>query len=144
MERAQAIYNLTVCGGRTVKALNSAGICRLLVSAVLIGGICLSGQEPRVGSPDTKSSSSMRSVEGIVSNPKGEPVADAVVLLKDSKTLQVRSFITLKDGSYHFYGLTPDVSYDVRADLGKESSGTKTVSSFNDKKKITLNLKLKS
>lgn len=127
-----------------VKTLRSARICWLLMSVALLGGVCLCAQEPRVGNPDSKSSPSMRSVEGIVTDPKGDPVADAVVLLKDSKTLQVRSFITLKDGSYHFYGLSPDVSYDVRAELGKESSGTKTVSSFNDKKKITLNLKLKS
>jgi Carboxypeptidase regulatory-like domain len=86
----------------------------------------------------------MRSVEGVVTGPDGEPVAGAVVLLKDSKTLQVRSFITLKDGSYHFYGLSRDISYDLRAEHGKESSGSKTVSSFNDHAKIKVNLKLKS
>jgi hypothetical protein len=86
----------------------------------------------------------MRSVEGVVTGPKGEPVAGAVVLLKDLTTLQVRSFITLKDGSYHFYGLSNDVSYELRAKNGKESSGNKTVSSFNDHPKIKVNLKLKS
>jgi hypothetical protein len=86
----------------------------------------------------------MRSVGGVVSGQNNEPIEGAVVLLTDSKTLQVRSFITLKDGSYHFYGLGPDVNYEVRAEHGKQTSGSKTVSSFNERKNITINLKLKS
>ncbi|HEX4227918.1 MAG TPA: carboxypeptidase-like regulatory domain-containing protein [Bryobacteraceae bacterium] len=115
-----------------------------LLSAALLAGICFAKQEPRLGEPSTPGSTTTRSVDGVVTGPNGEPVAGAVVLLKDSKTLQVRSFITLKDGSYHFYGLSKDISYDLRAERGKESSGTKTVSSFNDHPKIKVNLKLKS
>lgn len=131
-----------------MKILKAAGRRRAipfaLLSAALLGAICLAGQEPRVAEPSTSGSSTMRSVEGVVTGPDGEPVAGAVVLLKDSKTLQVRSFITLKDGTYHFYGLSRDISYDLRAEHGKESSGSKTVSSFNDHAKIKVNLKLKS
>lgn len=122
-----------------MKAPKIARICQVFLSAVLLGGLGFAQQNP--GATD---SSTLRSVEGIVTSPNGQPVEGAVVLLKDSKTLQVRSFITLKDGSYHFYGLGQDVSYEVRAEHGKESSGNKTVSSFNDHKKIVLNLKLKS
>lgn len=124
--------------------LNVRGIWRLLLSAVLVTGICLAYQSPRVAEPSTPGSTTMRSVEGVVTGPNGEPVSNAVVLLKDNKTLQVRSFITDKDGSYHFYGLSKDISYEVRAEHGKESSGSKTVSSFNDHSKIKVNLKLKS
>ena len=32
----------------------------------------------------------------------GSPVPRAVVLMKDMKTLQIRSYIAQNDGSYHF------------------------------------------
>jgi hypothetical protein len=129
-------------GNKAVKAPSAVQILRAVLCAALLGGICLAGREPQVDGPSS-GSSALRSVEGVVTSTNGQPVEGAVVLLKDSKTLQVRSFITLKDGSYHFYGLGPDVSYDVRATHGDESSANKTVSSYNGKKKIVLNLKLK-
>ncbi len=46
-----------------------------------------------------------RTVEGTVTNAANQPVAKAVVQLKNTKTLQIRSFITQEDGSYHFAGL---------------------------------------
>ena len=131
-------------GGCTVISRKVRGLWRALLSAVLLAGVCLARQSPRTAEPGTSNSTTMRSVEGVVTGPKGEPVPDAVVLLKDNKTLQVRSFITDKDGTYHFYGLSKDISYELRAEHGKEFSGSKTVSSFNDHAKIKVNLKLKS
>ncbi len=73
----------------------------------------------------------------------GAPVPDAVVLLKDSKTLQIRSFIAQKDGKYHFFGLSTDINYELRAESHDMTSPTKTVSVFDSHKVVTLNLKLK-
>ena len=58
---------------------------------------------------------STRSIEGRVLTRVGAPVPGAVVLLKDGKTLQVRSYIAQKDGAYHFFGLSTDVNYTLRA-----------------------------
>ena len=57
-----------------------------------------------------------RTVEGMVTNAANQPVAKAVVQLKNTKTLQIRSFITQDDGSYHFAGLGTDVEYQLKAD----------------------------
>jgi carboxypeptidase family protein len=84
-----------------------------------------------------------RSVQGIVTDAAGSPVAGASVKLKDTKTLQVRSFITQTDGSYHFAGLSPNVEYELQADYQGASSPKKTVSVFNSQKTVTINLKLK-
>jgi hypothetical protein len=84
-----------------------------------------------------------RSVEGHVTDSAGNAVAGAAVLLKDTKSLQIRSFITEKDGSYHFAGLNTNVDYDLRAEHNGSSSGSKTLSSFNGRKVATVNLKLK-
>jgi len=84
-----------------------------------------------------------RSVQGVVSAPDDSIVKGAIVQLKDTKTLQIRSFITKTDGLYHFHGLNPNVDYELRAEYQGASSSTKTLSSFDTKKPV-VNLKLDS
>ena len=86
--------------------------------------------------------SATRSVQGSVSNPDDTAAVGAVVQLKNMKTLQIRSFITLADGTYRFFELSPDVDYELKADFQGASSGPKTLSSFNSQKKAVINLKL--
>ena len=83
-----------------------------------------------------------RSVQGAVTNPDESPRSGAVVQLKNMKTLQIRSFITKEDGTYHFFELSPDVDYELKADFRGATSGTKTLSSFDSRKKAVINLKL--
>ena len=83
-----------------------------------------------------------RSVQGVVTSADEKPVAGAVVQLKNTKSLQIRSFISQDDGAYYFHGLSPDVDYELKADFQGASSGTKTVSSFDSRKDVILNLKL--
>jgi hypothetical protein len=83
-----------------------------------------------------------RTVEGMVTNAADQPVAKAVVQLKNAKTLQIRSFITQDDGSYHFAGLGSDVEYQLKADHEGATSSWKTLSVFNTKKTAVINLKL--
>jgi len=85
----------------------------------------------------------MRSIEGTVLSKDGLPVPGAVVLLKDGKTLQVRSYIAQADGKYRFFGLSTDINYELRAQANGMTSPTKTVSVFDSHKLIKLNLKLK-
>jgi len=86
--------------------------------------------------------STTRSVEGAVSAADDSAVVGAVVQLKNMKTLQIRSFITKEDGTYHFFELSPDVDYELKADFQGASSGSKTLSSFDSRKKAVINLKL--
>jgi protocatechuate 3,4-dioxygenase beta subunit len=84
-----------------------------------------------------------RSVQGTVFEANDAPVNGAVVQLKNTKTLQIRSFITKENGAYYFHGLSPDVDYELRADNNQgASSPTKTLSSFDSRKEAVLNLKL--
>ena len=83
-----------------------------------------------------------RSVQGAVTNPDDSTAVGAVVQLKNIKTLQIRSFITKEDGTYHFFELSPDVDYELKADFQGASSGPKTLSSFDSRKKVVINLKL--
>jgi hypothetical protein len=87
--------------------------------------------------------STTRTVEGRVTNADNQPVENAVVQLKNSKTLQIRSFITQADGNYHFAGLQTEVEYQLKADHDGVSTSWKTLSVFNSKKTPVINLKLK-
>ncbi len=84
-----------------------------------------------------------RSVQGIVTSSGDQPVTGAVVQLKDTKTLQIRSYITHEDGKYHFAGLSTNVDYELKAEHAGANSGSKTLSIYDGRKEATINLKLK-
>jgi hypothetical protein len=85
-----------------------------------------------------------RSVQGVVSDASRKPVTGGVVQLKDTKTLQIRSYVTKDDGAYHFAGLSTNVDYELRADTpAGQSSGTKRLSNFDSRKTATINLQVK-
>jgi hypothetical protein len=85
----------------------------------------------------------IRSVEGIVTDANGQPVAGAVVHLKNTKTLQVRSYISKDNGSYSFHGLSTNVEYELRAEHHGATSDIKKLGVFDSRKKVVLDLKLK-
>lgn len=84
-----------------------------------------------------------RSLEGVVTSAEEAPLSGAVVQLKNTKTLQIRSFVTQDDGHYYFHGLNTDIDYEVKADYKGQSSATHTLSSFDSRKDAVLNLKMK-
>lgn len=89
-----------------------------------------------------KGEETTRSVAGVVSNSDESAAVGAVVQLKNTKTLQIRSFIAKENGSYYFHELSPDIDYELKADFEGASSPTKTLSSFDSRKSATINLKL--
>ncbi len=86
--------------------------------------------------------SNVRAVQGTVTDADGNAVEGAVVQLKNTKNLQIRSFITKDHGAYFFHGLSPDVDYELKADFQGAASGTKTLSSFDSRKQAVINLQL--
>jgi hypothetical protein len=115
--------------------------CWLLGATLVVTGLAAypQAQPPVVG----QNTGTTRSIEGTVLSASGEPVAGATVLLKDTKTLQIRSYIAQKDGRYNFYGLSTDINYQLRAEANGFTSKTKTVSVFDSHKVVKLDLKLK-
>ncbi len=89
-----------------------------------------------------KGDTGVRSVEGVVLNADDTPAVGAVVQLENTKTQQIRSYITKEDGKYRFYDLSTEVDYKLKADLNGVSSGWKTLSSFDGRKQAVINLKL--
>ena len=89
-----------------------------------------------------KEDPNVRNLQGFVNDPDDKPVEGAVVQLKDTRTLQVRSFITQADGSYRFSGLRADTDYEIKADYNGMSSDNKRLSNFDTRKTALVNLKL--
>jgi hypothetical protein len=89
-----------------------------------------------------KAGPALRDVQGVVTDDSGKPVAGAVVQLKNTKTLQIISFITKEQGDYYFHGLSPDIDFEIFAELRGKTSATRTLSSFDSRKQALINLKL--
>ena len=90
----------------------------------------------------TKEDLKTRIVQGTVTDADGNSLNGAVVQLKDTKTLQVRSFFTQQDGGYHFAGLSMNVDYELKAEKDGASSASKALSVFDSRRPAIINLKL--
>ena len=89
-----------------------------------------------------KREAQLRTVRGVVSDKSDNPVSESVVFLKNTHTNIVRSSYTDNTGNYRFSGLDPNVDYEVHAEKEGSKSSTHTVSSFDNRKEIVLNLKI--
>jgi hypothetical protein len=84
----------------------------------------------------------LRTVHGVVLDKSDSPAASAVVFLKNTRNNDVRSYITNDAGEYRFSGLDPNADYEIHAEKDDAKSATRTISSFDSRKEIVLNLKL--
>ena len=110
----------------------------LITSIALVGVAALPAHAQKKESEDRQT----RSVQGVVTDKDDTPLEGAVVQLKDTKSLQIRSFITKQNGTYHFHSLNPDIDYELRAEHKGSNSGSKTLSSFDSRKSAVINLKV--
>ena len=110
--------NLRCLGARTLM------LCCLLVMVSAIAG------------------AQQRSVSGTVIDRAGQPVEGAAVKLKNTVTLQVRSFITQRDGHYRFPGLHPEMEYSIRARRDGKSSKSREITRFASSESIRIDLRL--
>jgi hypothetical protein len=91
---------------------------------------------------DKKREAQLRTVRGIVVDKSDNPISGSVVFLKNTRTNSVRSSYTDDTGSYRFSGLDPNADYELHAEKDGAKSTTRTVSSFDSRKEIDLNLKI--
>jgi hypothetical protein len=83
-----------------------------------------------------------RTLTGTVFDKGDKPIANAVVYLKNTKTLAVKTYIAQNDGTYRFPELSPNVDYDVYATKDGKKSNTKTLSQFDGREKANINLQI--
>ncbi len=114
--------------------------CGTVVLLAAVGAAsCLPG-EAQSGRPR----SDERTLSGRVFNKQDEPLQKAVVYLKNTKSLVVKTYISDPDGTYRFPALSPNVDYEVYAEFEGVRSDTKTLSAFDSRKQANITLHIHS
>jgi protocatechuate 3,4-dioxygenase beta subunit len=116
---------------------------KLLAIAVLALGCATAFAMPETTEMWQRGGQESRTLVGHVFDRQETPVARAIVYLKNTKTLVIKTYITDTDGSYRFPALAPNVDYEVYAEKQGTRSDTKTLSSFDSRKQANITLKLK-
>lgn len=83
-----------------------------------------------------------RSVEGIVRDASDTPLKGAVVYLKDTRTLAIKSFLSDDDGNFHFSQLSNNTDYEIYAEFNGKRSKPRGISSFDSKNEFNFTLKI--
>lgn len=84
----------------------------------------------------------VKNVSGSIVDKAEAPLSGAVVYLKNTKTLAVKSFISNDQGQFRFNALSPNTDYELYAEFNGTRSGTKTISSFDSKTDVVMTLKV--
>jgi hypothetical protein len=115
------------------KAIVATGLL-LLFSALVMAAPAQFGRAPK--------GDNTRLLIGKVLDRADNPLPNAVVYLTNSRTRAVKTYIVGADGSYRFPALQPSIDYEVYAQLQGHKSDTKTVSQFDDRQQVSINLKI--
>jgi len=91
--------------------------------------------------PDKKDKQQGRLLYGKVLDQQDNPVVGAIVYLTNTRTHAVKTYIVGQDGTYRFPGLTT-VDYEVYAQHNDRKSDTKSVSQFDDRSQVYIDLKI--
>jgi len=107
-------------------------VCALLVALGAVSS----------ASPDKKDKTVGRLLFGKVLDPQDAPLPDAIVYVTNTRTRAVKTYIVSTDGTYRFPALSTAVDYEVYAQYKGHKSDTKSVSQFDDRSQIYLDLKI--
>ena len=94
--------------------------------------------------PDKKDKTVGRLLYGKVLDPQDNPLPDAVVYVTNTRTRAVKTYIVGPDGTYRFPALSTATDYEVYAQYKGQKSDTKSVSQFDDRSQVYLDLKVKT
>jgi hypothetical protein len=92
--------------------------------------------------PSANAQSGTKTLVGFVFDRAEKPLPNAIVYIKNTKTLTVKTFIADGEASYRFHALSPNVDYEVWAEYQGLKSDTKTLSSFDTRPNARINLKV--
>jgi Carboxypeptidase regulatory-like domain len=114
--------------GNPLKILVLAVVCVLAVSALSFAG----KRKPKVP----------RVMMGVVVDGSDSPIVGAVVEMTDVQTGKKSAMYTQEGGHYQFSGLDQDNDYKVQATYRGVASEVRTLSSFDTRNTVRLNLQI--
>ena len=107
---------------------------------LLFSALVMAAPAPQFGS--RPKADTTRLLTGKVLDRGDNPLPNAVVYLTNTRTRAVKTYIVSQDGSYRFPALQPNIDYEVYAQHNGRKSDTKTVSQFDDRTQVSINLKI--
>jgi len=113
-----------------IKAVTA--VCALLL---ILGAIASAA-------PDKKDKTVGRLLFGKVLDPQDNPLPDAVVYLTNTRTRAVKTYIVGPDGTFRFPALSAAIDYEVYAQYKGRKSASKSVSQFDDRSQVYIDLKI--
>jgi hypothetical protein len=117
----------------SVNKRNVVGVVLAVLAGVLLAGT-IAAAAPR-DEPG-------KVLTGRVTDRGENPLAGAVVYLTNTRTRTVKTYIAGREGEYRFPGLTANTDYEVYAQYQGHRSDNKTVSQFDSRPQININLKI--
>jgi hypothetical protein len=84
-----------------------------------------------------------RTLVGHVLDDREQPLQKAIVYLKNTKSLSIKTYISEPDGTFRFSGLSANIDYEVYAEHEGARSDTKTLSGFDSRRQVNMTLKIK-
>jgi len=91
--------------------------------------------------PDKKDKAQGRLLLGKVLDQQDNPVVGAIVYVTNMRTHAVKTYIVGQEGSYRFPGLST-VDYEVYAQYNGHKSDTKSMSQFDDRSEVYIDLRI--
>ncbi|MFQ5662874.1 MAG: carboxypeptidase-like regulatory domain-containing protein [Terriglobia bacterium] len=110
---------------------------RRLITCLLLSAGLLLASPGAVAQED-----SARVIRGQVLAENGKPVATAIVHLKNVTTKEQWSVVTNKQGRYQFNDVEFKASYQLYAEWHEKKSRTRSISQFDTRRRIFVNLRL--
>jgi hypothetical protein len=86
--------------------------------------------------------SNTRTIDGTVKDASDNPLADAIVQLKNTKTSDIVDFATKEDGKYVFRDLPMDINFELLAKHGNVTTPAKKVSLYDTRNHVIVNFQL--
>ena len=110
-------------------------------ASLIAGSFVLMVAVAAPATPDKKEKQQGRLLFGKVLDQQDNPVAGAIVYLTNTRTHAVKTYIVSQEGTYRFPGLST-VDYEVYAEYNSHKSDTKSVSQFDDRSQVYVDLRI--
>jgi Carboxypeptidase regulatory-like domain len=109
--------------------------CLIVVASVLMISVAAHA------APDKKDKAQGRLLLGKVLDQQDNPVVGAIVYVTNMRNHAVKTYIVGQEGTYRFPGLST-VDYEVYAQYNGHKSDTKSVSQFDDRSEVYVDLRI--
>ncbi len=115
---------------------------RIVLAGALLCALLLVLAGASSATPDKKDKSAGRLVLGKVLDGQDNPLPDAIVYLTNTRTRSIKTYIVGPDGTYRFPALSTAIDYEIYAQYKGHKSETKSVSQFDDRSQVYLDLRV--